>query len=436
MMKNHVIVEEIKEKTLAERIGLKKGDLLLSINGKKIRDAIDLLFYGSEPFLCIKIKRGDRLKEIKVERREGEELGIIVNPFQIKRCWNRCIFCFVSQLPRGLRRSLYIKDDDYRLSFLHGNFITLTNLKDEERERIITQGLSPLYISVHHTDREKRNFLLGNPDAPDILKELKRLADAKIKMHCQIVLCPGYNDGADLKKTLRDLIKLYPHVSSIAVVPVGLTRYNKSSLKPVEKEDALKAIEIIESIDRPFKKRYGRHIVHGADELYIKAGIPLPGVKRYEGFPQIENGVGLVTLFLHKAKRLRPPKNPPKKRFVTFTGESFYNFLLPYVEQFKKEGINLELFKIKNRFFGDTVTVTGLLTGRDIIEALADKVEIGDYLLVPDVTTREGGGESNSCGDEFLDGLTINDISKALSVKALKIESSPEGLIKALEVLR
>ncbi len=435
-MSREVIIEEIKTDTLAERIGLKIGDRIISINNNKINDAIDLLFFGSESVLRIKIKRKDRIKEFEVERKEGEELGIVVSSFQIRRCKNRCIFCFVNQLPKGLRRSLYIKDDDFRLSFLHGNFITLTNLKDEDRSRIKQQCLSPLYISVHHTDRKKRNLLLGNPDAPDILKEIKSLADAKIKMHCQIVLCPGYNDGADLKKTIRDLIKLYPHVSSIAVVPVGLTRYNKSSLKPVEKEDALKAIEIIESIDRSFKKRYGRHIVHGADELYIKAGIPLPGVERYEGFPQIENGVGLVTQFLHKAKRLRPPKNPPKNRFVTFTGESFYNFLIPYVEQFKKEGINLELFQIKNRFFGDTVTVTGLLTGRDIIEALADKVEKGDYLLIPDVTTRDSGGENNSCGDEFLDGLTINDISKALSVKTLKIESSPEGLIKALEVLR
>ncbi len=428
-MSREVIIEKIKTDTLAERAGLKTGDRIISINNNKINDVIDLLFFGSESLLRIKIKRGDRIKELEIERKDGEELGIEVSPFPIRRCRNRCIFCFVDQLPRGLRRSLYIKDDDFRLSFLHGNFVTLTNLKDEDRNRIRQQCLSPLYISVHHTDRKKRNFLLGNPDAHDIMKEIKGLAEAKIKMHCQIVLCPGYNDGADLKKTIRDLIKLYPHVSSIAVVPVGLTRYNKSSLRPVEKEDALKAIEIIESIDRPFKKRYGKHIVHGADELYIKAGIPLPGVKRYEGFPQIENGVGLVTLFLHKAKRLKPPKNPSKKRFVTFTGESFYNFLLPHVEQFKKEGINLELFQIKNRFFGDTVTVTGLLTGRDIIEALADKVEKGDYLLIPDVTTRDGG-------DEFLDGLTVNDIAKALSVKALKIESSPEGLIKALEVLR
>lgn len=429
-MSNQVIIEEVEEKSPGQRAGLKRGDIILSINGMKIRDAIDLLFYGNEPLLKMKVKRNNRTIEILIERKEIRDLGIKVNAFPVKRCRNKCIFCFVNQLPKGLRKTLYIKDDDYRLSFLYGNFITLTNLSEEDRLRIKEQHLSPLYISVHHTDRKKRNILLGNPDAPDILREIKDLAQAKITMHCQIVLCPGYNDGEDLKKTIQDLSRLYPHVESIAVVPAGLTRYNKGPLRPVTKEDALKAIEIIETMDRRLKKRYGRHLVHAADELYIKAEIPIPEPKRYEGFPQFENGVGLISLFMENRKSLKRPSRIPQKRLITFTGESFYPFLQTFFEELKTEwNLSLELFMIKNKFFGETVTVTGLLTGRDIIEGIADKVGRGDCLLIPDVTTKDGG-------DEFLDGLTIKDISKALSTDVLKIESSPSGLIKALEVIR
>ncbi|MCX7793233.1 MAG: DUF512 domain-containing protein [Thermodesulfovibrionales bacterium] len=429
-MSNQVVIEEIEEKSPAEKAGLKKGDILISINGMKIRDAIDLLFYGNEPILYIKVRRNNKSIDFNIERRERRDLGIKVNAFPVKRCRNRCIFCFVDQLPKGLRKTLYIKDDDYRLSFLYGNFVTLTNLSDEDRIRIKEQHLSPLYISVHHTDRKKRNIMLGNHDAPDILKEIRDFAKAKIKMHCQIVLCPGYNDGEELRKTVLDLTRLYPYVNSIAVVPVGITKYSKSSLSPVNKEDAIKAIEIVEALDRRFKKRYGRHIVYAADELYIKAGVPLPDVKRYEEFPQLENGVGLVTLFLHKARKFKKPVHHPKKRIITFTGEAFYPFLRNIIEKFKTEWrLPIDLFMIKNRFFGETVTVAGLLTGRDIIEGLADKVDRGDYLLIPDVTTKDGG-------DEFLDGLTVSDISRALSVDVFKIDSSPEGLIKALEVIR
>ncbi len=426
-MSNQIVIEEVEEKSPAQKAGLKRGDIILSINGIRIKDAIDLLYYGNEPLLNIKVKRGDKNLKIDIERHDARDLGIKVSAFPIKRCRNKCIFCFVNQLPKGLRKSLYIKDDDYRLSFLYGNFVTLTNLTDDERERIKEQYLSPLYISVHHTDRKKRNIMLGNPDAPDIMKEIKEFARAKIKMHCQIVLCPGYNDGEDLKKTIRDLARFYPHVSSIAVVPVGLTKYNKVPLRPVTKQDAIRAIEIVESMDRRFKKKHGRHLVHAADELYIKAGIPLPDVKRYEGFPQLENGVGLVTLFIEDAKKLKRPAHLPKKRIITFTGESFYPYLNRFMEGLKTEHrLNIELFMIKNRFFGETVTVTGLITGRDIIEGLADKVGRGDYLFIPDVTTRDGG-------EEFLDGITMKDISKTLSVDVMKIESTPQGFIKALE---
>lgn len=429
-MSNQVVIDEIEEKSPAQRAGLKRGDIILSINGIRIRDAIDLLYYGNEPLLNMKLKRGNKNLKIDIERHEGRDLGIKVGAFPIKRCRNKCIFCFVNQLPKGLRRSLYIKDDDYRLSFLYGNFVTLTNLTDDDRKRIKEQYLSPLYISVHHTDRKKRNIMLGNPDAPDIIKEIKEFSRAKIKMHCQIVLCPGYNDGEDLKKTIRDLARFYPHVSSIAVVPVGLTKYNKVPLRPVTKQDAIRAIEIVESMNRRFKKKHGKNLVHAADELYIKAGMPLPDLKRYEGFPQLENGVGLVTLFIENTKKIKRPLHLPKKRIITFTGESFYPYLIPFMEGLKTEHrLNIELFMIKNRFFGETVTVTGLITGRDIIEGLADKVGRGDCLFIPDVTTRDGG-------EEFLDGITIKDISKTLSVDVMKIESTPQGLIKALEVLR
>lgn len=431
-------IEQIKAKSIAEREGLLPGDSVFSINGHRLNDSIDFMFYRSETRLCenepglnMAISRKGKKLQVKLLPAEGEDLGITLRPFKIKRCTNNCIFCFVSQLPKGLRKSLYIKDEDYRMSFLYGNYITLTNLSAQDKKRIAQQRLSPLYISVHSTTRAVRNTLLGNPRAGDVLKELKFFKESRIRMHAQIVMCPGYNDGKELQQTIRDLYGFYPYVSSIAVVPVGLTMHRKLELKRVEKEDALKTTEMIDSFQKRFKKKHGDPIVYGADELYIKAGLNFPALKEYGELPQIENGVGMVPLFMSRAKKISNQLSAishklRKKTYLTFTGVSFYPYIKKFADRFlEKENININVIPVENTFFGKSITVTGLLTGRDVIRALLDKTGGHECLLIPDTVFREGD-------DVFLDDISKKDIENALGIKARVIESTPEGIIKGM----
>ncbi|RMG71627.1 MAG: DUF512 domain-containing protein [Nitrospirae bacterium] len=422
---NGNIVETVDKGSISERAGIKPGDVILSLNRHKIHDSLDLMYYSAEPVLRFTLERKGKKLKIEFERSPEEPLGIHLKPFRIKRCKNRCIFCFVKQLPKGLRRSLYIKDEDFRMSFLYGNYITLTNLSQQEKRRIINQHLSPLYISVHSTNQEVRNKLLGNKNAPDIKKELRWLTRNRIRFHSQIVLCPGYNDDEELKNTLQDLLKFYPYLLSVAVVPVGLTRYVKTELKPVSKEDALKALEIIEEFQKRCIKKYGDPIVYGADELYLKAEKKFPALKYYGDFPQIENGVGMIKWFMTRAKRIKPPKAFSSKRFLTVTGTSFYPFLRSYLNTLK-DRVSVDVLEVKNEFFGPTVTVTGLLTGRDIIRTAVDRAESYDILLLPDVVLRDGK-------DLLLDDVSVSDIKNILKIDVRVIESTPRGLITALE---
>ncbi len=419
------IVGTARPDSPAERAGIRPGDMLLTVNKKRIHDSIDLVFYTDSLDLNISVKRKDRIIRTTVIRDEGEDLGIELRPFRIKTCRNQCIFCFVSQLPKGLRRSLYIKDEDFRMSFLYGSYITLSNITPAEKKRIIEQRLSPLYISVHSTDREIRNTLLGNNNAADIMKELKWLAKNRIRIHVQIVLCPGYNDGDKLMSTINDLHKFYPYVSSIAVVPVGLTRHRKSPLKPVGKDEALETVSIISDFQKRFMKKYGDALVYGSDELYIRAEKKFPPLKYYGEFPQIENGVGMVALFLHKAARIKSLKRPSGQRFLTVTGTSFYPFLSRFVERLKNQ-VCIDVIPVENRFFGETVTVAGLLTGRDIIQSVADMSSDHDVLLLPDVIFRDGQ-------DILLDDITVEELERILRIKVKVIDPTPRGLINALE---
>jgi putative radical SAM enzyme (TIGR03279 family) len=429
-------IEEVQTGSLAQKAGILAGDRLISINRHKISDAIDLMFYANEPHLDVVVRRDKENIAFSISKNDNEvnNLGIVPKPFKIKTCRNNCIFCFVSQLPKGLRKSLYIKDEDYRLSFLYGSYITMTNLSDADRKRIVEQHLSPLYISVHSTDTAIRNKMLGNARAGDILKEIKFLADNRLKMHTQIVLCPGYNDGKNLTKTINDLYRFYPYVMSIAVVPVGLTSHRKKPVKPVEREDAIHAIEIINRFQTRFKRKHGEHIVYAADELYIKAGITFPYLEHYGELPQIENGVGMVPLFVHQSKRLKIPQShlydfrAQGKRFVVFTGISFYPYLWRFIERIKRYGVDIEAVEIGNTFFGSSVTVTGLLTGRDIMKSLTGVVKSGDILLIPDVVMKEGV-------EVFLDNVSRQDVEDILGVKAVVIESAPEGLVNAILAL-
>ncbi len=427
--KTGIVIDSISPSGPADVVGLRAGDILLSINSHPLKDAIDFMFYKSSGSLDIEFCRGGIKDKVHLTAEENSDIGIMIKPFKVKTCKNNCIFCFVKQLPRGLRKSLYIKDEDYRLSFLYGNYLTLSNIDAKDRKRIVEQRLSPLYISVHTTNRQLRNKMLGNPRATDVLKELKFFSDRKIRMHTQIVLCPGFNDGKELQNTIKDLYKFYPYTSSIAVVPVGLTEHRRQLLNPVTKEDAERAIEIVESFQKRFKKKHGEPIVYCADEMYIKADRPFPPLKEYGVLPQIENGVGMVPLFISQSRKVKIAKAVPGKKFLTFAGTSFYPFLKRFVERLsEKEGISITAIPVENKFFGTSVTVTGLLTGRDVIKTLRDNTESHEILLVPDVALKEDE-------DLFLDDVSLKDIEEATGLKTVKIEATPQGLLDAISEL-
>ncbi|MCL5024166.1 MAG: DUF512 domain-containing protein [Nitrospirae bacterium] len=423
-------IEEILPGSPAHRCGIVPGDIVVSINGHPVRDVIDLMFLGGERELNILVRRKEKKLPIRIALKEGENHGIVMRPFKIRTCVNKCIFCFVNQLPKGLRKTLYVKDEDYRMSFLYGNYITLTNLSAQDRKRIAQQSLSPLYLSIHSTDKAVRNTLLGSAKAQDVLKEIASFKSHKIRMHCQIVLCPGFNDGKQLEKTIRDLYKFYPYVSSIAVVPVGLTAYRKAApkLRSVEKADALQALGLIDAFRKRFKKKHGDPIVYGADELYIKAGTDFEPLREYGDLPQIENGVGLVPSFLNQAKRIKLPQVKSRTRFVTVTGTSFYPFLQRFAERLGKADVDLEVAGVENTFFGRSVSVAGLLTGRDIMKTLSEVVKKTDIVLIPDVVMREGESV-------LLDDVSLRDIEDLLGAKTVVIPSTPKGLVDAVAAL-
>jgi putative radical SAM enzyme (TIGR03279 family) len=421
--KRGVKVESVAPGGAAEGAGIRKGDSIEAVNGGRVSDVIDYMFHctGPEPRLAVQ-RRGRRFT-VELPLAEGHDPGIQLKRFKINTCRNNCLFCFVSQLPRGLRKSLYVRDEDYRMSFLHGNYITLTNLSAEDKKRIASQRLSPLYISVHTTDRALRGRMLGNPGAPDIMDELGYLKQQRIRMHTQVVLCPGLNDGGELKKTIRDLCSLYPYVQSIAVVPVGLTAHRKEALRPVEKEDAERALKDIEAFRKRFRKKHGDPIVHAADEMYIKAGSPFPPLKEYGELHQVENGVGMVPLFLSRAKRISPRRPLRWKKALTFTGASFYPYLKGFTDRMRRHGAEITLVRVENSFFGSPVTVTGLLTGRDVIKTLSAPSRGHDLLVIPNAVLREGE-------DVFLDGVTVSDVENALGIRTAIVEPTPEGLLK------
>jgi len=423
-------IEKVIPDSPAHLAGIAAGDTIISINGHRIHDVIDFIFHSNVEELTLVTQKKDRKATFKFSLGEGQSTGIELTPFKIRTCTNRCIFCFVSQLPRGLRKTLYVKDEDYRMSFLYGNYVTLTNLTAQDKKRIVQQRLSPLYLSIHSTNKALRNAMLGNPKAQDVLKDIGFFKEHKIRMHCQIVLCPSYNDGKELDRTIRDLYKFYPYVSSIAVVPVGLTAHRKTApkLQAVEKEDALRALELLDSFQKRFVKKHGESIVYGADELYIKAEEEFKPLREYGDLPQIENGVGMVPLFLHQAKRIKIPQAKGGRKLVTFTGTSFFPYLSRFIDKLKKAGADIDATAVENTFFGKSVTVTGLLTGRDVMRSLSEAVKKDDVLLVPDVVMKEGD-------QVFLDNVTLHDLEDILGIKAVAIPSSPKGLVDAVTAL-
>jgi putative radical SAM enzyme (TIGR03279 family) len=430
---NGLLIEGVTPGSIAAEFELETGDRLLAVNGHRLRDLIDYSYFtSSEEDLLLEIARRDgETWELEVEREQGEPLGLTFTPPAPANCRNNCIFCFVHQLPKGLRKPLYVKDEDYRLSFLNGNYVTLANITRVELNRIIEQRLSPLYISVHATNPELRQQLLGKRGIPPILEQLQVLANARISLHTQIVLCPGINDGPELERTVSDLAALYPAVLSLAIVPLGLTRHRQKlpQLQAVDKKYATDFITEWGPRAKALKKCLGEPFLFLADEFYLKAALPFPALREYGNLPQIENGVGMVPLFLREAARtLRAARPLGDFQVTVVTGVSS----LPFVSEFlnplgEKTGVAVVPIAVENRLFGESVTVSGLVSGKDIVAALSG-VEIGTALLVPDIMLKEGEGV-------FLDDLSLEELEKDIACRVVTFDNTPPGLYRMLRQL-
>lgn len=423
-------IDSVTPGSIADELGVSAGDRLLAVNGRPLRDLIDYSYYtASEEELMLEIEKPDgELWELEVERQADEPLGLTFSAPDPARCSNNCIFCFVHQLPKGLRKPLYVKDEDYRLSFLNGNYVTLANLKASALKRIIEQRLSPLYISVHATNPALRERLLGKSGIPPVLGQLQQLAAARIVMHTQVVLCPGINDGEELQRTVSELSALYPAVQSLAIVPLGLTAHRRGlpQLTPVETEYAREFISIWQPEAEALHRKLRQPFLFLADEFYLKAGLPFPPVKAYGDFPQIENGVGMVPLFLKEAvKVLRGVRPIGAFRATVVTGVSSFGFVRDFLAELaEKSGVDIVPLSVKNSLFGESITVSGLIAGNDITAALAGK-DVGSCLLVPDVMLKEGEGV-------FLDDVSLDGLEQRIGCPVIVFDSTPEGCYRAL----
>ena len=408
------IIKSVPEGSLGAELGLLPGDELLTLNGEPVVDVIDYQALLSTEELALVYRRGGETLEVDCEKEEWEELGVEFADglLTTRVCKNHCIFCFIDQMPPNCRPTLYVKDDDWRMSLMMGNFVTLTNVDEEEMRRIVRRRASPLYISVHATDPEVRRRMMRNPHAGRILDQLRTLRDAGLQFHCQIVLCPGENDGGVLERTLTDLAALRPAAQSVAVVPVGLTGFRQGlyPLRPFTREEADGVLRQISRWQKKCWKEMGTRFVFASDEFYCLAGRSLPAESCYEDFPQIENGVGLLRRFeceLEEAERFEVPDGPaPARRYLIPTGVSAAPHLMRMAERFAPPGVSARVLPVANHFFGETVTVTGLLTGGDVLAALTpDKVADADELLLCSVMLRHEG-------DLFLDDMHIDDFRR------------------------
>ena len=403
------LISSVKHGSLAEAAGIKAGESLLTVNGSSLRDIIDLSFLLADEQVVLKLAGADGTeREITIDKRIDEDLGLEFESAvfdKVTTCYNKCVFCFVDQMIPGMRKGLYVRDDDYRLSFLYGNFITLTNMKDEDFDRIIQTHMSPLYVSVHATDPEVRCKMMNNRFAGELMAKLQRLFDAGITLHTQIVCCPGYNDGDVLKRTYADLRALAPMVETMAVVPVGLTK-NRAHLTPLRlftPEEAREIVAMVTEWQQECRQSLGKSFVYLGDEFYILAGMPLPQADWYDGFPQLENGIGLSRNFLEEwqeANKIAPVKGEVNS--VIPVGTSAFKVLQPLIEDFNaKTGMQHRLIGVENEFFGNTVNVTGLLCGNDILNA----VKGAESIILPEVVLNSD--------NLFLDDMTYAEFCKA-----------------------
>ncbi len=415
------VIAAVAEGSIAEREGIRPGDRVVSINGHVLRDVIDYRFYGAEEELELILQRDGQHLVLHIERGYEEELGIeFTTPTfdGLRRCNSRCAFCFIAGLPEGLRPSLYLRDDDYRYSFLFGNFITLTNLSEDDWERLAEQRLSPLYVSVHATDLALRRRILGNPTAPHVIDQLRRLGELGIQFHTQVVLVPDLNDGPALAQTVTDLAALHPVVQSIAIVPVGLTRYHRCALRPYRPDEAELILDQTAAWQRAYRRQHNRNLVYASDEWYFLAGRPIPSADEYDGFPQLENGVGLTRVLLDEWEEVkaRAPGSGSRAGTITLVCGALIAPLLEKiaVELGQLTGLEVQVISVANAFFGPTVTVSGLLTGRDVIGALQRRAwpggELGEVVFLPRTMF-------NAAGEMTLDDMTPLEIEARLGVR-------------------
>ena len=420
-----VEIKSVKKWSVAFLKGIKAGDRLLSINSNEINDFLDYDFYINEEKLCLEIERKGKIKTITLKNK-GDDIGLEFESYLMdkqKRCRNKCIFCFIDQNPEGMRESIYFKDDDSRLSFLFGNYITLTNLTDSDIDRIIKMHISPVNISVHTMNRELRTQMMNNKNAGRCLDYIYRLAEAGVEINTQLVLCPGINDGKELEYSISELMKLYPSVKSIAAVPVGITKHREGLFKMPEytKETSAQVIDIIDRMGAEFKAANGTRLVYAADEFYLKAEREIPKEDYYEGYPQIDNGVGMWCSLSDEADEFMAEldKSTDIKRCVSLaTGTAAYPLIKQIAERLSViyPGLEANVYEIKNDFYGHSVTVAGLVTGTDLIKQLKDK-KLGQTLIIPDVMLR-------SEGDLFLDNISLEDVSKELGVEVCTVSSA------------
>lgn len=417
-------IASVFKDSAAYAAGLRKNDYCISVNGESVEDDLDFSFHAAEDFLEVVYVRNGKKNAAFIERVPGELLGIDFVPMKVKRCRNKCVFCFIDQMPPGLRKSLYVKDEDYRYSFLNGNYITLTSITQKELERVITLGLSPLYISVHAVEPDVRRNMLCNRNAGNILDQLNALADAGISFHTQLVICPGYNDGAVLTHTLNTLLSFSESLLSVAVVPVGLTKHRKKYLEPFNTGSALELCHQVLEIGKRDMLHTGRQRVFLADEFFIKARLAVPGNAYYEDYPQIENGVGLLRLLMNEWETLKKNLDDKKRKLKKQKRKAAFitsRSACPTIEAIAGEmssllpELVLDVVVVENSFFGESVTVAGLLTARDILKSVKHSTDISQIIFIPKVIFNYKG--------YTLDGYSFKRMKKVSRKKLIVAET-------------
>ncbi len=430
-----VKITAVEKHSPAEKQGLKSGDYLISINGNDIRDVLDYRFRLTEEKVTLKIHRGAELFDVTIKKDEYDDIGLSFETYLMDKkqtCKNKCVFCFIDQLPKGMRDSLYFKDDDSRLSFLMGNYITLTNLSEADVDRICEMKTSPINISVHTTNPELRVKMMKNKHAGEVLSYMRRFADAGISLNCQIVLCKGLNDKEELMRSMRDLTELTPNLLGVSIVPAGLTDY-RDGLYPLEMltpEDLASTIDMVDSFADECMKKYGSRLFFCSDEMYLGCGRELPDEDYYEGYPQLENGVGMIRSleceFKDELEFLSDYDTEKPRKLSIATGYLAYDFIKSLADELMRRIPTLEVtvYRIRNDFFGNNITVAGLITGKDLFAQLKDK-PLGERLIIPSVMLRAEG-------DMFLDSMTVDELSSKLGVDIFASDSTGTDFVSKI----